>query len=169
MVVKPLYNHVSMETSYLVEGYPYGRLKCRIRFWLESHPKKGFRFVSQTENPKNLQWNNPKRSTYSLLAACMYIDDKGHVQWSSVNEYSEPNKFLEFLQNFPDIILSKEEKGRLQYWVSGKIAICNTTIQGKAVISINGKPCLPSETDIENAKTHLEYWEKSKTLLLPKF
>jgi len=37
----------------LVEDYPYGfRLRCKIRFWLEYAPKRGFRFVSQTTNPK---------------------------------------------------------------------------------------------------------------------
>jgi hypothetical protein len=44
--------HLSPETAYLVSDYPYGfRLRCKIRYWLEHHPKRGTRFVSQTTNP----------------------------------------------------------------------------------------------------------------------
>lgn len=172
MVVMPLYKHVSEETAYQVDDYPFGfRLRCKIRYYIESHPKKGFRFISQTTNPKKAVevWNAPKKSTYVLLAACMYLDEQNHVQWSGLSVFTEPEKFLEFLQTFPDIELSRESKGQLQYWVAGKIAICKVTLNGEAVISIGGKPCLPTERDIEEAKKNLECWEKSKTLLLPKF
>lgn len=171
MITKPLYGHTSPETAFLITDYPYSwKLRCSIRYWLEWNVKKGVRFCSQTTNPKKGNvWNAVKKSTYVLLAACMFLDENGHCQWSSLSEYTDPDKFLDFLQNFPDIELSKETKGRLQYWVSGKIAICNVTIKGEAVISINGKPCLPTEHDIEEAKKNLEYWEKSKILLLPKF
>jgi hypothetical protein len=40
-------------------------LRCKIRYWLEFHPKRGFRFVSQTTNPKRGNvWNKPKASTF---------------------------------------------------------------------------------------------------------
>lgn len=53
--------HTSEETAYFVESYPYGSLRCKIKFWLEHTPKKGFRFVSRTQNPKNGVWNAPKK------------------------------------------------------------------------------------------------------------
>ena len=84
-----LIGHTSPETAYVVDNYPYGfRLRCKIRYWLEYKPGKGFRFVSQTTNPKRPgeTWNKPKPSTYHHGAAAMYIDeDTGHVSWTAVN------------------------------------------------------------------------------------
>ena len=48
----PCYGHTSESTALLVDGYPYGGLTCQIRFWIERDAKRGFRFVSQTCNPK---------------------------------------------------------------------------------------------------------------------
>lgn len=87
-----LSNHTSLETAYLVDDYPYGfRLRCTIRYWLEYHPKRGFRFVSQTSNPKRpgLVWNKPKASTYCRFGGAMYLDDVGHVHWAGLTEYSD--------------------------------------------------------------------------------
>ena len=83
--------HVSPETAYVVEDYPYGfRLRCTIRYWLEYRPKVGFRLVSQTTNPKRpgIVWNKPKASTYCKFGGAMFTDDKGHVHWSGLTEYS---------------------------------------------------------------------------------
>lgn len=166
-IVKPLYGHTSEDTAYLVLDYPYGfKLRCSIRYWLESHPIKGFRFVSQTTNPKKGNvWNSPKKSTYSLLAACMYLDENNHVKWTSIHEYTSAEYFLTFLQNFPEIQLSDEHVGRLKYWTGVKIAICKTKISSKAIISISGVPQLPTEQDIEKAKQELEVWEKASSLI----
>src|SRR5271166_5634405 len=86
-----LSGHTSPETAYTVEDYPYGfRLRCQKRWWLEANPRHGVRLVSQTSNPKRsgLVWNKPKAGTYARFAACMYLDDAGHVQWSGMTEYS---------------------------------------------------------------------------------
>ena len=77
--------HISSETAYVVEDYPYGfRLRCRMRYWLEVHPKRGVRLMSQTSNPKKpgLVWNKPKASTYARFGGALYLDDEGHVQWA---------------------------------------------------------------------------------------
>lgn len=97
----PLYGHVSQETAHLVDDYPYGSLRCQIRFWIEQHPKRGFRFVSQTLNPKTLRWNNPKQGTYSLLAMAMFLDEKNHISHASLSEYSSVEDILSFLKSFP--------------------------------------------------------------------
>ena len=60
---KPLYGHDKMDNACVVDDYPYGSLRTKIRFWLEKSPSKGFRFVSQTLNPKTGKWNAPKPST----------------------------------------------------------------------------------------------------------
>jgi hypothetical protein len=86
-----LCDHTSLETAYVVDDYPYGfRLRCKIRYWLEFHPKRGFRFLSQTTNPKRPGevWNKPKASTYCKLGGAMYLDENDHVKWSGLTEYS---------------------------------------------------------------------------------
>ncbi len=99
--MNPLYGHTSRETAYLVPDYPYGRLRCKIWFWLESDPKKGFRFVSQTENPKNGRINAEKKSTYCAIAGSMYLDDKGHCHWTGLGYHSNPTEVMAFITSFP--------------------------------------------------------------------
>ncbi len=99
--MQPIYGHVSPETAYVVNDYPYGRLRCTIKFWLEMSPKKGFRFVSQTINPKNGRVNAPKPSTYARLGACMYLDEQGHCTWRALTEYSSAEDIMKFAQDFP--------------------------------------------------------------------
>lgn len=88
MKVKILKGHVSPETAYVVDDYPYGfRLRCKIRYWLEAKPKHGFRLVSQTTNPKvaGERWNKPKASTYCSFAVMTLNEENGHVSWSGLN------------------------------------------------------------------------------------
>ena len=92
-----LQGHTTVETAYVVDDYPYGfRLRCKIRYWLEYAPKKGFRLCSQTTNPKVAyeKWNAPKKSTYSLLAV-MGLDEEGHVTWTGIGAY-DLSKLAEF-------------------------------------------------------------------------
>lgn len=82
-VVKVLSNHYSQDTAFIVDSYPYGSLRCKMRYWLEVHPKKGTRLWSQTTNPKRTNEfditanKKPKASTYSVVGA-MYLDELGH-------------------------------------------------------------------------------------------
>lgn len=88
-MLKPLTGHTTPETAYVVEDYPYGfKLRCKIRYWLEYNPAKGFRFCSQTTNPKKPVevWNAPKRSTYTMLAI-MGLNEEGHVTWTGCSIY----------------------------------------------------------------------------------
>lgn len=82
--------HTSPETAYLVDDYPYGfRLRCQIRYWIEYKKNHGFRFVSQTTNPKKpgTVWNKPKASTYYPVAV-MVLNDDDHVTYSALNAWS---------------------------------------------------------------------------------
>lgn len=114
-----LHGHTSQETGYLVESYPYGKLRCRIWFWLESNRNKGYRFCSVTENPKNGVINKPKKSTYQHVMAAMYLDDKEHVTWSALNEYSDWKTCLQFVQEFP-----QADMHRLHRWAEAKVVLC---------------------------------------------
>ena len=91
-ITKILSGHISPETAYVVDDYPFGfRLRCKIRYWLEYVPNKGVRFWSQTTNPKtgNVAWNKAKASTYFKFGGCMFLDENNHVQWSGLSEYSD--------------------------------------------------------------------------------
>ena len=156
----PLYGHNSIETAYLVEDYPYGRHRCRIRFWLESNPKKGFRFCSQTEHPTLYRgsekvWNAPKKSTYVKVAACMYLDDKGHTTWSGLSEYSGSAAALEFVKSFPGSDMSA-----LRIFATMSAQYNQKGAEGAIVWRINGEAKPISEQDIENYKLTASQWEE---------
>ncbi len=122
--MKLLFDHVSPETAYVVEDYPYGfRLRCKIRYWLEFKPKVGFRLVSQTSNPKrpSLVWNKPKASTYAKFGGAMYLDEANHVQWMALGEYSSGAEAKSWQEIYGAAV---PEAGRptLNQWVATKLA-----------------------------------------------
>lgn len=122
--VQLLSGHISPESAYVVEDYPYGfRLRCKIRYWLEYHPKRGFRFLSQTTNPKRPgdSWNKPKASTYCRFGGCMFLDSIGHVQWSGLNEYCDSAEAAAWKEQYGAGV---PEAGRkiLDRWVAAKLA-----------------------------------------------
>jgi len=123
-VQEALKGHTSMETAYLVDDYPYGfRLRCKIRYWIEYKKGKGFRFWSQTSNPKvvGLVWNKPKAGTYADNAAFMYLDSNGHVQWHALGIYNNAAESREFLDSFHEFI-NPEWLPVLELWVARKEA-----------------------------------------------
>lgn len=118
-----LFNHTSPETAYVVDDYPYGfTLRCKIRYWLEYHPKRGFRFMSQTSNPKRGHiWNKPKASTYARFGAAMLINDIGHVQWASLGEYCTAQEAKAFLDTYGDAVPT-DGLNMLKKWIAAKTA-----------------------------------------------
>lgn len=121
--MKILKGHVSEDTAYVVDDYPYGfRLRCKIRYWLQYNPKHGFRLASQTTNPKRGNiWNKPNFSTYSRFAGCMFLDDENHVQWAGLSEYSDAKEALAFAQVYGEGV---PEVGRptMIKWIAAKCA-----------------------------------------------
>jgi len=161
-VVTPLYGHTSQETAYNVADYPYGRLRCKIRYWLESHPKHGFRFVSQTENPKTLRWNAPKKSTYAMIAGCMYLDEKGHCHWTGLSEYSSADSCEDFMRDCPGAMTES-----LFAWILGKVAyyrrvVAHEASTGTSAFRINGAAQAISETQAQATKDDLAKWERAQ-------
>ena len=102
--MKILSNHTSPETAYLVEDYPYGfRLRCKIRYWLESDPKRGTRFMSQTSNPKKGNiWNKPKASIYAQFGGCMILDENDHCTWTGISEYTNHSEAITWFETYKD-------------------------------------------------------------------
>lgn len=93
--VRVLHGHTNSESGYVKDDYPYGSLRCTIRFWIETATKgkaKGQqRFGRQTTNPKQpgQVWNKPHYSTYSQLAV-LYLDEQDHVQWWGAGLWISP-------------------------------------------------------------------------------
>lgn len=153
---RPLYGHTSEATAYLVDGYPYGyREKTQIRYWLEHKPKKGWRFVSQTKNPKTGSWNQPKPSTYADWGAAMYLDDQGHVQWTGVGQYSSSQDFLSFVRSFPGADLSVVRKV-----APAKLHHLRAMLSGEQFFTINGVRQEQSPADIERLRGEVMTWEE---------
>lgn len=74
-----MHGHVSEETAYLIEDYPYGRkLRCKMKVWIETNPKHGDRECRRTQDPKNGRWNAIKKTTYYPVLI-MYRNDQEHI------------------------------------------------------------------------------------------
>lgn len=131
--MKLLTGHISPETAFMVDDYPYGfRLRCKIRYWIEFKPKQGFRLVSQTTNPKRGHaWNKPKASTYYRFGMAMFLDDAGHVQSRGLSEYSDGAEAKAFQATYGEGV---PEAGRptLNQWVAAKTAYDAARAEAKA-------------------------------------
>lgn len=160
MVVKPLYNHTSESTAYIVPDYPYGRLRCQIKYWLEHNPNKGYRLVSQTENPKTGRWNAPKKSTYVSLAAAMYLDEKNHVVWKGISEYSKPEEVISFIQEFPEAATPL-----LKAWCLKKHVYSKGRAEGKIFFTINGVKQDDTHKEQEDNAKEAEQWLEASRLI----
>ena len=161
---QPIYGYDSENNAYLVENYPYGGLRTQIRFWLEKSNSKGFRFVSQTKNPKTGRWNNPKASTYSRFGGQMYIDDKNHVTWAGITEFSQGDEVSRFLHDFQDTdksLIKVLTIGKLRYYK----AVVAENERGLSGFSINGKPCPLDQADVERNRNSLADWVSANSLL----
>ena len=136
-----LKDHASPETAYLVDDYPYGfRLRCKIRYWLEHHQKRGTRFCSQTTNPKRPGefWNSPKCSTYAYLAGCMYLNEESHVTWTGLTEYTTAQESIDWYETHKEG-LPPEVRGRVKAWINTKIRYEELRDQGKIEITVTSR------------------------------
>ncbi len=122
-VVQVLSGHVSPETAYTVEDYPYGfRLRCRIRYWLEYKKGTGVRLVSQTTNPKRGgAWNKPKASTYGRFGGAMFLDEQGYVQWSALTEYTTGAEAQRWMDTYA-AGLPPDAREAAEVWRAAKVA-----------------------------------------------
>ena len=95
--MKFLFNYTE-SNPLVINNYPYGfKLRTQIRYWIETTPKKGDRFCSQTLNPKTNRWNAPKKSTYSCIGV-MVEKENGHIGWAAVSIYDYGQKTVDFIE-----------------------------------------------------------------------
>jgi hypothetical protein len=101
-IVKALYGHTSFETAFCAEDYPYGRLRTKMYFWLETKDSKGVRLSYRSLNPKTGSVNKQHNEGYAEISANLYLDENGHCKLASLNQYADFAKVSEFIQNFPE-------------------------------------------------------------------
>ena len=160
----PLHGHVSPETAYLVSDYPYGfRLRCRCRYWIETHPKRGSRLVTQTSDPKREAvvlghevWNRPKTATYHRIAAGLYLDHEGHVACYGLSEYDEDGVALRFAERYP------EHRVTVLAWALGKASLASyqrtEAEAGRSCWTINGAPRPLDPGDVDRYRAEVDGW-----------
>ena len=113
-----LSGHVSPETAYTVEDYPYGfRLRCTIRYWIETKKGYGQRLVSQTTNPKRPGevWNKPKAGTYAPIMV-MILDERDHVTVETLQSggWDDEAKIVDFETRHASAI-GEHERASIRY------------------------------------------------------
>jgi hypothetical protein len=158
----PIHGHTSLETAYMIEDYPYGSLRCKRRVWLESDPRKGVRFVAQTQNPKNGRWNNPHKSTYVDVAACLYLDEKGYVDWTGIHAYTNPQEALAFVQTFGGACVGADT---LKVWAAKKARLATALASGQAHFTVNGEKQDRSDSDKARDAQEAQVWAQVSELL----
>jgi len=102
--IQILKDQPTKENPYIVESYPYGRLRTQARFYIETNKRYGQRFVKQTLNPKTNRWNKPKKSTYAQIKLAG-LNEKNHITHISLSMYSSEEakifkeKYWEYLDD----------------------------------------------------------------------
>jgi hypothetical protein len=162
---RPLYGHTSMATAYLVDDYPYGyNQRTQIRYWLEHKKGKGYRFMSQTMDPKRHVWNKPKASTYLPLAAVMYLDGNGHVKWTGLGMYSKASDVADFIRDYPGAV-NADVKGLADAHIRHHTKLAKMHEEGLSGWLINGVPTALTESDIKRILTDLDEWSTIRKML----
>lgn len=150
--MKPLPNHFSEETAVVVNDYPYGRLRCQMKFWLEVNETRGTRLCTRSVNPKTGRLNKTHHSTYHLLGAELYEDEKGHVQVKGLGQYSSIEEMFNFFSDFPD----HKPSAKLVAFLIGKQKIAIRKAEGIPYFSINNVLQPVSDDDRAEGNRELE-------------
>lgn len=105
-----LFNYTE-QNPLIINDYPYGfKLRCTIKYWIETAPKKGDRFCSQTIDPRNGRANKPKKSTFSCIGV-MFNDENGHTHWEGLSIYSGREASAKFIEEIGGVEkLNPEQK-----------------------------------------------------------
>jgi len=93
-----------------VKNYPYGRLRTSMFFSIEFKPRRGFRAVRQSINPKTGQLNKPKKSTYSKI--CLLDNTDGFCTFHSFDFYEieKMEKMTKLISDNWDLFTLEQKK-----------------------------------------------------------
>lgn len=155
-IVQILTGHKSPETAFLIEDYPYGhKVRTQKRVWIEEKPKKGFRLMEQTKNPKTGAWNKPAAGNYYAFGMAMFLDERGYVEHVAVGEYSRDADIVSFIRTFGVTpALKAVALAKVKYHRS----VANAHEAGVNPWEVNGKPLPLRESAIEENKENLALW-----------
>lgn len=104
----------SLDTAKIAQDYPYGRLRCKMHFYVEHRPKMGYRAVTQSINPKNGRLNKPHAGTYSPVPIYVSETAEGFFEFVYVPRY--PEKANEFIQKYWKQIPEQDQKYLVAWW-----------------------------------------------------
>jgi len=114
------------------ENYPYGySLRTTKEDWIEFNPKKGFRHVSRTINPKSGRWNKEKKGTYHMFML-LGRDENNHVKTLSFGDfydYEGANKILALMEANKHLF----EDPHLKYFYDSYILFMFVSLQAMVV------------------------------------
>jgi len=91
------------------DSYPYGRLKCQAKWWIESSGSKGQRVCFQNINPKTGRVNAAKKSVYGIIKVLIKNEENGHIQTAGVSHYDTAQETQAFLDRY-EFIREKDVK-----------------------------------------------------------
>ena len=105
---------ISNTEKVTVENYPYGfRLKTTLYDEMEFSPKKGFRHVTTTINPKNGRLNKPKKSTYDMGYSIRFRNaETGYIEIVAFHSFSGLKAMQDAVNLFKECLdfITPEEK-----------------------------------------------------------
>lgn len=130
-VLKPV--HTSFDTAYVIESYPYGRLRTQMKIWIETRANMGQRVVTCTLNPKNQKWNKPHAGIYHLACVLFVNNDNGHVENDGIGQYNLLERSESFLEVYGDG-LDQERRDKLLFYKA-----CNDVQEKQGIHLISDK------------------------------
>ena len=88
-----------------VEGYPYGRLRTTVWYWVEFKKGFGFRSMFQSKDPKSGRINKPKAGTYYPAMVLRKENETGHIKTAcfDFNGDDEMSRGLAFMDKHFDL------------------------------------------------------------------
>ena len=94
-----------------VQNYPYGRTVTTIFYSMEFNPKKGFRQVTQTVDPKTGKLNKPKQGKYYDFSIREFTDGQVKRTCLKVNSGERLNDVARFCAQ-PEVfnVLTEQER-----------------------------------------------------------
>jgi hypothetical protein len=130
-------NFIATSEKIKVENYPYSfTLRTTLFNEVEFNPKKGYRLVTTTINPKTNRLNKPKKSTYSDYIG-RYKDENNHIKTVhlSFNGDKEINKSLNFLHENFALFTTAE----IEYFYLSLLSWLKVSIQAQIVYNGSDK------------------------------
>jgi hypothetical protein len=112
--ITPIGGHISQATAYVTHDYPYGRLRCEMRFWVDSRPKFGQRLMMQSVNPKNGRENKPHAGNYHAIVCLFINNDNGHCEHWVIGDYNNTKTQLEQFETVFGSVMSDAQKNTLK-------------------------------------------------------